>query len=239
MQIVFEYPSNDRLDNHRQERTGQLCCLKANKNVELKDLDFTLIKFFLVNFCYQIFWDCLLENVEQTFSDFLEANVHKVYHLSLDGICCCRCNVDRDIPKKRINETQFEIIYKKVRLPCQLFCSCQFGIQSGLTLSLMIQLHKDLTTKLTRYFCSCRKSLENIYNNRNKIAHPPESSINNDTFSDIWNETATNILEIAKALNKQEQYDLQLIKLRDEPTNKDSLITLLLNLRKSSDHVCI
>lgn len=240
MQIVFEYPSNDRVENHKKERTGHLCCLKAIKNVELKDLDFTLIKFFLVNFCHQIFWDCLLENVEQTFSEFLEANVHKVYHLSVDKICCCRCNDDREIPKKRIDESQFRIIYRKGRSPCHhSYCSCQYSIQSDLTLSLLIQRDNNLATELTRYFCSCRKSLENIYNNRNKIAHPPESSINNVTFSDIWNETATNILEIAKALNKQEQYDSQLTKLRDEPTNKDSLITLLLNLRKTSDHVCI
>lgn len=240
MKIVFEYPSNDRLDNHKQERTGQLCCLKAIRNVELKDLDFTLIKFFLVNFCHQIFWDCLLENVEQTFSEFLEANVHKVYHLSVDKICCCRCNDDREIPKKRINESQFRKIYKKGRSPCHhSYCSCQYSIQSDLTLSLLIQRDNNLATELTRYFCSCRKCLENIYENRNKIAHSSQGSINNDIFLDSWEETATNILDIAKALNKESEYDGQLETLRNEPTNKDSLITILLNIIKTSDHVCI
>ncbi|XP_071150604.1 uncharacterized protein [Mytilus edulis] len=240
MLSIFENSHTDRLDNHQNQRTEQLCCLKANKSVELKDLDFTLIRFFLVQFCYQVFWDCHLKNENKSFSAFLLENVHKVYHLSVDKICCCMCNVDRDIPDRCIHQKQFEIICKQGSLPCpHPFCSCQYTIQSDLTLSSLIQQDTDLTTKLTKHFCSCLKFLENIYENRNKIAHHPNCCINNDTFWDIWNETKPNILEVAKALDKENEYKADLQELIDGPSNKLVFLTVVLNLLKTSEHVTV
>lgn len=239
MLSIFENSQTNRLDNHQSERKGQLCCLKANKSVQLKDLDFTLIRFFLVEFCYQIFWDCHLKH-DKSFSAFLEENVHKVYHLSVDKIRCCMCNNDRDIPSMCIHQKQFEMICKQGTSPClHPFCSCQFTIQSDLTLSSLVQQDGDLTTKLTKHFCSCRKYLDNISENRNKIAHHPDCSINNDNFWKIWNETKPNILEIAKALDKENEYRVDLQELIDGPTNKLLFLTLVLNLLKTSEHVCI
>lgn len=112
-------------------------------------------------------------------------------------------------------------------------------IRSDLTLSSLIQQDTDLTTKLTKQFCSCRKYLENIYENRNKIAHHPDCSINNDKFWEIWNETQSNILKVAKALDKENEYTIDLQELIDGPTNKVLFVTVVLNLLKTSEHVCI
>ncbi|CAC5389389.1 unnamed protein product [Mytilus coruscus] len=235
MLIIFDKNSN-RLDKHEHQKQG-LCCLKANKNVKLTDLDLTFIRFFLVNFCHEVFWECHLRYVKKTFSDFLDKSVHKVYHLSVNNISCCKCNLDRDIPVKRINESQFEILFKKEGTPCQAYCSCVYKINSGITLPLLLDRDKDLTTELTRYFCLCHKYLEDITAIRNLIAHASsECSVNDDIFLQFWDTTADNIIGIAKALDLHNDYDAKLKELRNECSNSYCQ-TCLVDLIKKTDHV--
>ncbi|VDI44515.1 Hypothetical predicted protein [Mytilus galloprovincialis] len=236
MLIIFDKNNSIRLDKHEHQKQG-LCCLKAKKDVKLTDLDLTFIRFFLVNFCFEVFWDCHLSYVEKTFSDFLNESVHKVYHLSVSKISCCKCSPENDIPVKRINTSQFEILYKKEGRPCQAYCSCVYKINSGITLSFLLDKDKDLTTELTRYFCQCHKYLEDLTTIRNSIAHASsECSVNDDIFLQLWDKTADRIIGIAKALDLHKDYDAKLNELRNECSNSYCQ-TCLVDLIKKTEHV--
>ncbi|CAG2193261.1 unnamed protein product [Mytilus edulis] len=214
-----------------------LCCLKANKNVKLEDLDLTFIRFFIVNFCCQIFWDCHLEYVKKCFSVFLNDNVHKVYHLANANVCCCKCNNDRDIShQRRITESQFGIIYETDGKTCHRHCSCQYRIKKVISLSLLIDQDKKLYTEITRYFCSCQKHFEDIIAIRNKIAHASFAlNIDDEAFSKLWNATANNILGIAKVLGLNDKYEPQLQELKKECSHSYYL-KCIIDLIKTSEH---
>ncbi|XP_063411197.1 uncharacterized protein LOC134694132 [Mytilus trossulus] len=235
MLIIFDKDSI-RIDKHEQQKQG-LCCLKANKNVKLDDLDLTFIRFFIVNFCCQIFWECHLQYAKKCISVFLNDNVHKVYHLAFANVCCCKCNNDRDIShQRRITESQFGIIFDTDGKTCHRYCSCQYRIKEGISLSLLIDQDKKLYTEITKYFCSCQKHFEDIIAIRNEIAHASFAFITNDEkLSKLWTATANNILAIANVLGVNDKYEPQLLELKEECSHS-YYQKCIIDLIKTSEH---
>lgn len=233
MLIIFNKDSN-RLEKHKIRKERELCCLKANEDVDLAALDLTFVRFFLFNFCTKLVWTIFLQNDETRFESFMNKHVHKVYHLAHKKVCCCKCNSDRDIPEQRITEDKFGILFEIVDTACQSECSCKYKIKKNITFSSLKNGDKPLFTALT--WCLCLNHPKSINSIRNTIIHKLAGCINDDKFKEFWDITENNILGIAKALDLHDDYAKQVQELKKE-CNNTYCETSLVELLKNNKHV--
>lgn len=234
MLIIFNKDSN-RLDKHKRQTKREFCCLKANKKVNPAGLDLTFVRFFLFNFCMKLVWKIYSTYRKKSFASFMNENVHKVYHLAHENVCCCKCNSDRDVPKQRITEAKFGSLFEKVDTACQSgSCSCQYKIKKDITFSSLVDGDETLFKELT--WCLCLNHPKNINSIRNSIIHTLVGCINDDEFKEFWDITENNILGIAKALDLHDDYAKQVQELKKE-CNNTYCETSLVEWLKNNKHV--
>lgn len=73
------FDSGLKLPCHISGNLPKFYCCKSRIGIQIKDLDLTLIRCLLVNFCQDLFWtDCLKGG---TFEDFLHNRKHDIFHM--------------------------------------------------------------------------------------------------------------------------------------------------------------
>jgi len=132
MKLLFN--TDRRLAGHKN---GNLCCCYSHP-IDAKQLDITLLKCLLINFCEDVFWDGNLKiRDSNNFEDFLSNRQHDIYHLWQHLVTCCQCHHDYTRPKKsQISESQFLEMFefRKSKENCILEDTCAYQVISGINI---------------------------------------------------------------------------------------------------------
>lgn len=196
-------PSAKRLAGHHFRKQSVCCCLA--RTIVVEDLDFSLLKFLMINFCGDEFWICFLEKHENDFEKFLSDEQHTLFHLWQQNVACCECRTGYSCPEVAfIGKHQFRKMYVKIPGRCRLEDTCHFKPERGLTFKQLKKRDKVLFTSLTNYFCNVRKAIETISNIRNKrLAHAKSMDMSKNEFENLWKLMEDSLLEIAASTQSE------------------------------------
>lgn len=215
--IVFETDDKaQRKNGHKHNRNKQLCCCFANRNIRINDLDFTLLKFILINFCRDEFWRCFLVSYQHSFENFLNRQKHNLFHIWRPSCACCICRTGYIPPHANfINKEQFRKLFVKIPpvccTPSHQIHSCTFKAEPGLTHENVEQRDLALMNSLTNYFCPLRACIETLGDHRNDVvAHTVSAHISYDEFNHLWEGMENCILEIAEAVGFKTEAERQI-----------------------------
>lgn len=210
-QIMILFETDDksqRRSGHKHQNNKDLCCCFAKRNIRVKDLDFTFLKFMLINFCEDEFWCCFLVSYQDSFEEFLEKQKHDLFHLWQPSCACCMCRTGYVQPNANfINKQQFRKIFFQSKavlcsIPSHSLHSCLWKAESGLTCKELKNRDLRLLYSLTNYFCPLRKCLETLGDYRNGVvAHTASAEISCGDFDVLWGGMVKCILEIAVAVD--------------------------------------
>ncbi|CAG2213486.1 unnamed protein product [Mytilus edulis] len=91
MQMETLFDNNcPKLPCHKHSSKCDYCCSTVKQDLKLKDIDITLLRFFLVTYFEEELWqDCLTDVV--SFQEFLNKNKHDIFHLVQLKTKCCLC----------------------------------------------------------------------------------------------------------------------------------------------------
>ncbi|CAC5399636.1 unnamed protein product [Mytilus coruscus] len=203
MEIMFNTSSqisSKRKDNHDYSKKD-MCCCYAKCQICVDDVDITLLRILLNNFCDIFFWTCYL-NIEHSgkFEQFLKNKRHELFHLWQPRITCCKCNEHKNTykrPKKsEINEQEFESLYTLDRtikaIECSLNDTCTYSAKQGIS-QIDIRDSKLFQT-ITDRFCSPRKEINSIVETRNNCSH--STDIIEEDFKKCWSTLRDSINKI-------------------------------------------
>jgi hypothetical protein len=205
MELFDNSPSAKRLNGHTNGPLARPMCCRLASPIDVEDLDFTLLRFLIINFCGDEFWICFLEKYKNDFEKFLSDEKHKLYHLWKLNVTCCECRTGYSRPDKSIIKLhQFKNMYVTIPSKCGSEDTCNFKPEHGLTFKELKRRDKVLFTSLTNYFCNAPKAIEAISNIRNsRIAHVKSMEISKNEFESLWKLMKDSLLEIA-ALTESE-----------------------------------
>lgn len=203
MELFDTSPNAKRLAGHNFSQQYMCCC--PAKHIVVDDLDFTLLKFLMINFCGDEFWICFLEKYENDFEKFLSDEKHTLFHLWKLKVACCECRTGYSCPEVTfIGKHQFRKMYVKTPGKCLIEDTCHFKPEHGLTFKELKRRDKVLFTSLTNYFCNVRKAIETISDIRNKrLAHAKSLDMSNNDFESLWNLMEDSLLELAAATQSE------------------------------------
>ena len=207
-QLMKLFDTSKRLTGHTN---GPLCCCLANPIV-VENLDFTLLRFLIINFCGDEFWICFLEKYKNDFEKFLSDEKHKLFHLWKLNVTCCECRTGYSRPDKSIiKQHQFKNMYVTIPSKCGNEDTCIFKPEHGLTFKELKRRDKVLFTSLTNYFCNVQKAIEEISNIRNnRIAHAKSIDISKNEFESLWKLMEDSLLEIAASTQSVTEITLRI-----------------------------
>ncbi|CAC5394763.1 unnamed protein product [Mytilus coruscus] len=209
-QIMILFETDDksqRRRGHKHQKNKNLCCCFAKKNIKVNDLDFTLLKFILINFCQEEFWCCFLVSYQHSFEQFLNEQKHNLFHLWQPSCACCICRTGYVRPNANfIDKQQFRKLFIKTQAVCSTpshqYHSCIYKAEPGLTYKELKQRDLILVYSLTNYFCPLRKCIESLGVRRNDfVAHTKSAKVSCGDFDVLWQEMVKCILEIAVAVD--------------------------------------
>ena len=200
MELFDTSPNAKRLARHNYGSLQQstMCCCPA-KPIFVENLDFTLLKFLMINFCGDEFWICFLEKYENDFEKFLSDEKHTLFHLWRLKVACCECRTGFSCPDVAfIGKHQFRKMYVKIPSECRNEDTCHFKPERGLSFKELKRRDNVLFTSLTYHFCNVRKAIETISEVRNKsIAHAKSMNMSKNDFDSLWKLMQDSLLEIA------------------------------------------
>ena len=199
MELFDTSPSAKRLTGHNYGSLQRSMCCCLAKPIVVENLDFTLLKYLMINFCGDEFWFCFLEKYENNFEKFLSEEKHKLFHLWKLNVACCECRTGYPCPDESIIEMhQFKKMYVKIPTKCRNEDACRYKPERGLTFKELKRRDKVLFTSLTNYFCNVRKAIEAISNIRNRIiANVKIMDMSKNEFESLWKIMKDSLLEIA------------------------------------------
>lgn len=209
-QIMILFETDDksqRKTGHKHQKNKNLCCCFANKNIKVDDIDFTLLRFMLINFCEDEFWCCFLDSYQDSFEKFLNKQKHNLFHLWQPSCACCICRTGYTRPKENfIDKQQFRKLFTTTQAVCSTprhqWHSCIYKAEPGLTYKELKQRDLRLFNSLTNYFCPLRKCIEHLGELRNEFfAHTVNAYISCGDFDVLWRDMVKCIIEIAVAVD--------------------------------------
>jgi len=214
MKLFDTSPNAQRLHRHTLGSLQRPMCCCLAKPIVVENLDFTLLRFLIINFCGDEFWICFLEKYENDFEKFLSDEKHKLFHLWKLNVACCECQTGCSRPDESIiKRHQFKKMYVTVQSKCgnKDTCTCHFKPEPGLTFKELKRRDKVLFTSLTNYFCNVRKAIEEISNIRNsRIAHVKSMDMSKNEFESLWKLMKDSLLEIAASTQSETAITLQI-----------------------------
>ncbi|VDI00853.1 Hypothetical predicted protein [Mytilus galloprovincialis] len=188
------FDSGLKLPCHAFGNLPKFYCCESRMGIQIKDLDLTLIRCLLVNFCQDLFWiNCLNGGI---FEDFLNNNKHDIFHMWQVNKQCCQCpaGYTYSCDKRKLSEHEWKILFKNPITPCNFHIqfpspnSCSLAASSGIVWQ---QLNKTIRLTLLD-FCELKKDLEKLIKLRNNIqghrAAREMTHMVDAEFNDIWKE---------------------------------------------------
>lgn len=211
-QLEIMFTKLDTLDNSTDKVNFRFI---TKQNLSVNDLDITLLRILLVNFCSETLWaNCLSDSI--TLYNLLTEHKHDLYHLwKWDELCCC-CNGNVVLQRKhcKISKEDWCALYPKENTPPCANCSCH-GKPDDIHVCVR-RPEKDITPEhlhstrlssliLNRY-CSLKKAIENLSTGRNNdYAHAVRGYLYDKEFDTILDRTSLDIFTIAKVCNKENE----------------------------------
>lgn len=194
LEILFVRQSTSRLSCHKG-RHVDFCCCDVQQNVDLEDLDLTLIHCILVNCCNEIFWNCCLSSC--TLESFLNSNKHDIFHLWNSNNRCSLCyrNYTFPVSNMKLRQDQWNILFNPVYDPRNA------SANTGITIS---DIENDLACSILNTLCPLRVYVEKLTKLRNTmLGHATTAEIDRNTFKDKWKELEECLLYISKHCNRE------------------------------------
>ncbi|XP_076111634.1 uncharacterized protein LOC143079894 [Mytilus galloprovincialis] len=233
----------DTLYNRRDEHNVDVRFI-TKENVSVNDLDITILRILLVNFCSETLWaNCLSDN-SITLYDLLTEHKHDLYHLwESDDCCCCDGNYALPSTPNKIMKKDWCALYPKENTP-----PCANAIFFGKADDIRVCVRKPertitpkdlhtmrLSSLILNRYCSLTKAIEKLAKSRNNVfAHAVKAEMEDKEFDTIFNKTYKDILTIAKVCNKENETRDMLIALKNNPltiseSQRNIYRTLVLN----------
>ncbi|XP_052097136.1 uncharacterized protein LOC127732119 [Mytilus californianus] len=187
------FDSGSKLPCHILGNLPKFYCCKSRIRIQIKDLDLTLIRCLLVNFCQELFLiDCLKAG---TFEDFLNKSKHDIFHMWQVKQNCCQCHAGyTPCEKRKLSEYEWKRLFNNSITPCNFHTHvsrpspCSVAASSGIMLQ---QLNSKLRITLLD-FCELKKDLEKLIKLRNNIqghrAAREMTHMADAEFNDRWME---------------------------------------------------
>ncbi|XP_071143562.1 uncharacterized protein [Mytilus edulis] len=198
--VLYAEQLNDLFDSglklpcHKFGNLPKFYCCKSRIGIQIKDLDLTLIRCLLVNFCQDLLWiDCLKG---KTFENFLNKSKHNIFHMWQVNSNCCQCPAGYTYPceKRKLLEHEWKTLFNNSITPCHFHTQislpspCSVAASSGI---MWQQLNSKLRITLLD-FCELKKDLEKLIKLRNNIqGHRAAREMTHMTdaeFNDKWME---------------------------------------------------
>lgn len=195
LEILFVKQSTARLSCHKGKHVD-FCCCDVQQNVDLEDLDFTLIHLILVNCCNEIFWNCCLGS--GTLEYFLNSNKHDIFHLWKSTSKCSLCSPTYilPVPNMKLHEDQWNILFNPVKDPRNATANI------GITINNIN--NTNLACVILNNFCYLKMCVEKLTKLRNTMfAHATTAEIDKKIFKEKWKELEECLLYIAKHCNRE------------------------------------
>lgn len=226
MDTLFE-TNGPKLLCHKPISKCEYCCSDVKQNLQINDLDITLLKFFLVTYFEEEFWkNCLTDGL--SFHEFLNNNKHDIFHLVQSNVPCCLCMKNPDYTvivatgKDRLNTVQWEAMFATTdqysahnetcvayRNPCSVSATIGFNL-----LSLNDRARMTILSK----FCIMMNHVDQLVHARNTVyAHAIKGEITDDNFRGFWDEIENSILYLAKITNIELEITQRILELREFP----------------------
>ncbi|CAC5422207.1 unnamed protein product [Mytilus coruscus] len=219
-------PSAKKTDDNVLE----FCCFVAKENVTVDDLDITMLRVLLLNFCLETFWANCLSNNGKTLYDLLTEHKHDLYHLLPRRESCCCCDGNYALPgtSNEINEKQWYGLFPVKSMP-----PCAKTIFHDKPDDMNICVRKPrrtitpedlfkmgLSSLILSRYCTLKKAIERLNDERNNVyAHAVREFLEDNEFDAILKRTSIEILTVAKVCNKEKETLDILEKLRNSPLN--------------------
>lgn len=169
------------------------------------------------------------KNKYEDWKDFLGDNIHEIYHLWKNTLCC-RCSEERPpvlLRKPVLKQTQINQLLNtggseknlhciKVQANFQKQCSCNISINPTskieyIDCSLLVSLLRHCVCIKYDYE-NCRESINALIEVRNQIAHAPGSQLSSDKFEPLWRKLTTAVFKLAEKASQQPGALIELVK---------------------------
>ena len=202
---------------------------KAISDIIVDDLEVTLVRRLLDNFCPDLFMDdgC------KTLQDFLKKNQHAIYHLFKFNQRCCQCSHDYEFPVKSqlLQEDQYKKMFNSS--PCTN-CATKSGTVcsvSSCTVTEYIKLDYKIRKEVFGHFSPIFKVLHQFTVMRNKAyGHKEAAAIRNDSYDVLKKEIEDNIMVLARICGNEDQTRLALDDVQNRSCDETRLIEYMTRL---------
>lgn len=193
---------------------GKTCCyrLQSKQCVSPCDLDLTLAKCLLPNFCSDIFWYCCLQLRNKNLQEFLDEKKHLIYHLYVASLPCCLCTSSFEFPVKSaiINKQELLVLYKLTTTSrLQSNCCSNHSIKiCELSANVLhpSSIENHVAVYIKQHCCETRKALEVITDFRNTCyAHAKEAVLSDNEFKTNKEKLIGAILTLADVCGMREK----------------------------------
>lgn len=233
METLFDL-SSLKLCCHKTSSKETFCCSQVKQTLNLKDIDITLLRFFLVTFFEDEFWQIWF-SLGNTLETVLNTNKHSLYHLC-DHNRCCICISDPSykltdaLVTDKLSKSTWKQIFKTRKSPCSLHNQYDPTYPCCVSATIGLQ-YTELDSKtrmiiLTNYD-PLMKHLNVLMKSRNDtFAHSNKAELSQTDFDLLWNETELSIIELSKisGTDKKQRRDILRLKSR---TFEDSTFSQL------------
>lgn len=209
LEVLFD--KSTKKSCHSVGSSGEFCCAKPKAAIATDDLDITLIRVLLVNFCNDIFWYSCLNLQSQSLEDFLNQNKHQIYHLREGNNPCCQCppNYCFPVTTSVIDLCTWRRLFNSHQLPCSLHghvssdLVCTDSASPGYTVQ-NLKSDVKLSMLLIDQCCALRQTIDNLIQYRNKlIAHARVGKISDADYARYKVDIESGIVEIAKVCENE------------------------------------
>ncbi|XP_063417893.1 uncharacterized protein LOC134700430 [Mytilus trossulus] len=238
--------TGSRFPSHIVNSKIKFCCCKAKPNLSMEVLDFTIARVLLINLCKELFWYDCLTLPKITLQDFLNTNIHVLFHERHVAVPCCSCSPSVTIQRSRsaITNQEWNLLFDTVSVKClnqfvvsNMHCLCRFNASQSLS---QHNIHPDLENTILKLCCPTMKAVEVLRQIRNTVyGHATKAFLNDSEYIQYKEETETAILEIAKLCNKENEFLKKLDDLENRPLDetivKQKISILLENINRESN----
>lgn len=200
-----------------------LCCIDVKSGISTEIIEITLSRWLIVNYCSDVFWKECLQGL--SLEQFLNDNVHLVYHLWQFSTPCCSCPYRFQLPSRQvINDKHLKMMFdgcssppacRKRKYMGNTNCICPMSAKQGIREN---DLHPELQQKLLGYMVSARQAVETIIEIRNNTyGHIQNTRISNEDYKKIRIKTEKALLDIGQFCGKISQVKAAINDVQQKP----------------------
>lgn len=252
MEKLFD-KNNPKPQYHKHSSKCEYCCSIVKSALQLQDIDITLLRFFLVTYFEEEFWQsCFTSGI--VFPDFLNTHKHDIFHFLQLNAFCCLCQTDPGYmvmvvaEKDRLNKTQWETMFHTSELPCtQHRNNCPNGNQlNPCSVSATIGIrHSDLDGRarmiILSKFCAMMRHIEVLVNARNTVfAHAIKGELSDVEFRQLWDEIENSIVYVSNITSTVDSRKSCILELRQKSIEESlcwEFQSLILKQMHGDEHV--